>query len=84
MSSPLYRPVYGELDELPGLVIDRYNDVCVAQIGTADMERLKVEIAAALEKDNPARWLTLEERLAVHAISRVCRNMLRPPFSTAA
>ena len=47
---PCYRLVYGESDELPGLVIDRYDDVCVAQIGTAGMERLKGEIAAALEK----------------------------------
>ncbi|HZF27136.1 MAG TPA: class I SAM-dependent rRNA methyltransferase [Steroidobacteraceae bacterium] len=47
---PYYRLVYGESDELPGLVIDRYADVCVAQIGTAGMERIKGEIAAALEK----------------------------------
>jgi len=47
---PYYRLVYGESDELPGLVIDRYGEVCVAQIGTAGMERLKPEIVAALEK----------------------------------
>jgi 23S rRNA (cytosine1962-C5)-methyltransferase len=35
---------------LPGLVVDRYGDVLVAQIGTAGMERLKSEIAEALEK----------------------------------
>jgi len=47
---PFYRLVYGESDGLPGLVVDRYGDVLVAQIGTAGMERLKPEIAAALEK----------------------------------
>jgi 23S rRNA (cytosine1962-C5)-methyltransferase len=47
---PYYRLVYGESDELPGLVIDRYGEICVAQIGTAGMERLKGEIVAALEK----------------------------------
>lgn len=47
---PNYRLVYGESDELPGLVVDRYDDICVAQIGTAGMERLKPDIAAALEK----------------------------------
>ena len=47
---PYYRLVYGESDELPGLVVDRYGEVCVAQIGTAGMERLKPDIAAALEK----------------------------------
>lgn len=47
---PYYRLVYGESDLLPGLVVDRYGDVLVGQIGTAGMERLKPEIAAALEK----------------------------------
>jgi 23S rRNA (cytosine1962-C5)-methyltransferase len=47
---PWYRLVHGEADGLPGLVVDRYGDVLVAQIGTAGMERLKEEIAAALEK----------------------------------
>lgn len=47
---PYYRLVYGESDGLPGLVVDRYGDVLVAQIGTAGMERLKPEIAAALAK----------------------------------
>ncbi len=47
---PYYRLVHGESDELPGLVVDRYGDVLVAQIGTAGMERLEPEISAALEK----------------------------------
>ncbi len=47
---PYHRLVYGESDGLPGLVVDRYGDVLVAQIGTAGMERLKPDIAAALEK----------------------------------
>ncbi len=36
-----YRLVNGEGDCLPGLVIDRYADVCVIQISTLGMERLK-------------------------------------------
>ena len=32
---PFYRLVYGESDGLPGLVLDRYGDVVVAQSGTA-------------------------------------------------
>src|SRR5579884_3061162 len=38
---PYYRLVYGESDGLPGLVIDRYGEVLVAQIATAGMEALK-------------------------------------------
>jgi 23S rRNA (cytosine1962-C5)-methyltransferase len=49
-AEPYYRLVYGESDGLPGLVIDRYGAACVAQIGTAGMERLKPFILEALEQ----------------------------------
>src|SRR5580692_4904716 len=49
-AKPYYRLVYGESDGLPGLVIDRYGAACVAQIGTAGMERLKPFILEALEQ----------------------------------
>ncbi len=48
--NPYYRLVYGESDGLPGLVIDRYGTRCVAQIGTAGMERLKPQIQEALNE----------------------------------
>jgi 23S rRNA (cytosine1962-C5)-methyltransferase len=47
---PFYRLVYGEGDGLPGLIVDRYGDICVAQITTAGMERLKEDVLAALHK----------------------------------
>jgi 23S rRNA (cytosine1962-C5)-methyltransferase len=47
---PYYRLVYGESDGLPGLVVDRYGTSCVAQIGTAGMERLKPQILEALSQ----------------------------------
>ena len=49
-AAPYYRLVYGESDGLPGLVVDRYGSACVAQIGTAGMERLKPQIQQALEQ----------------------------------
>ena len=49
-AKPYYRVVFGESDGLPGLVVDRYDDVLVCQITTAGMERLKADIVAALEK----------------------------------
>ncbi|MGO9933076.1 MAG: class I SAM-dependent rRNA methyltransferase [Steroidobacteraceae bacterium] len=63
---PYYRLVYGESDGLPGLVVDRYGSACVVQIGTAGMERLKLQIQQALQQvlrceallfknDSPAR-----------------------------
>lgn len=45
---PYYRLVYGEADGLPGLIVDRYAAVCVAQLTTAGMERLKEAVLAAL------------------------------------
>jgi 23S rRNA (cytosine1962-C5)-methyltransferase len=47
---PFYRLAHGESDGLPGLVLDRYGDVVVGQIGTAGMEALKAEIAAAVQQ----------------------------------
>ncbi len=45
-----YRLLFGEADGLPGLVVDRYGEHLVAQIGTAGMEALKEDIVAALRK----------------------------------
>jgi 23S rRNA (cytosine1962-C5)-methyltransferase len=47
---PFYRLVYGESDQLPGLVLDRFGDVVVGQIATAGMEAMKADIETALKK----------------------------------
>lgn len=47
---PYYRLVYGDSDFLPGLVIDRFGDICVVQIATAGMEKVKNDIVEALVK----------------------------------
>ena len=49
-AQPFYRLVYGESDGLPGLVLDRFGDVLVGQIGTVGMEAMKPAILAALDK----------------------------------
>ena len=46
--APYYRWVFGESDQLPGLVLDRYGAVVVGQIATAGMEALREEVAAAV------------------------------------
>ena len=46
---PFYRLVHAEGDGLPGLTVDRYGDVCVAQVTTAGMERLIEPMLAALK-----------------------------------
>lgn len=47
---PFYRLVYGESDGLPGLVLDRFDDVIVGQISTVGMENLKGEIQEAIRE----------------------------------
>lgn len=49
-STPHHRLVFGESDGLPGLVLDRYGEVLVGQIGTLGMERLRPEIEAAIRE----------------------------------
>jgi len=49
-ATPWYRLVFGEGDALPGLVIDRYGDICVVQITTAGMEALRDVILDALQQ----------------------------------
>ncbi|RRJ83081.1 class I SAM-dependent rRNA methyltransferase [Aestuariirhabdus litorea] len=52
---PCYRLVYGDSDGLPGLVVDRFNDLLVVQIATAGMERVRDEVVTALQQVlNPA------------------------------
>lgn len=42
------RVVFSEADGFPGLVVDRYEDVLVAQVGTVGMERLRSVIYPAI------------------------------------
>lgn len=44
------RMCYGEADNMPGLVIDRYGDILVIDVLTAGMEKLKPEITKAVQK----------------------------------
>lgn len=47
---PYYRLIFGESDGLPGLVVDRFGDVLVAQLTTAGMEVQREAVVAALGK----------------------------------
>jgi 23S rRNA (cytosine1962-C5)-methyltransferase len=45
-----YRLVFSEGDELPGLIIDYYNGVCVIASSSAGMDRIKPEIVDILKE----------------------------------
>jgi 23S rRNA (cytosine1962-C5)-methyltransferase len=53
-TDPYYRLVFGESDNLPGLIVDRFGDHLVIQVNTAGMELKKDIIIAALIKVLPA------------------------------
>ena len=48
-----YRMVYGEADYLPGLIVDRFNDIASLQISSAGMERFKMDVAEAILEVEP-------------------------------
>ncbi len=47
-AAPYYRLLYGESDGTPGIVLDRYGDVCVAQLNTAGALALREPFLQAL------------------------------------
>ena len=49
MDADAYRLVHAEADGIPGLVVDRYGDHCVLQVGSAAVERRLDWILAALQ-----------------------------------
>ena len=59
-AQPYYRLVYGESDGLPGLVVDRYDDILVVQIATAGMEAQKGAVLAALTQVMKPRGILLK------------------------
>lgn len=62
---PYYRLAHAEADGLPGLLIDRFDDIYVVQVGTAGMDALKPLWTMALESLlNPAAILLKNDNSA--------------------
>lgn len=59
-AAPFYRWVYGDSDALPGLVIDRFDQVLSVQIGTAAMEQRLPTIIELLTDMIKARAIILK------------------------
>ncbi|MBU0744271.1 MAG: class I SAM-dependent rRNA methyltransferase [Gammaproteobacteria bacterium] len=47
-AKPFYRLIFSESDQLPGLIVDRFDNVLVVQLNTAGTENLKDKIVEAL------------------------------------
>lgn len=67
-SEPYYRLVHGEGDYLPGLVIDRYNDILVVQINTAGMELFRNDIVSVLVELFEAKTVLLRNDSSVRRL----------------
>jgi 23S rRNA (cytosine1962-C5)-methyltransferase len=65
---PFYRVAYGESDGVPGLVVDRFGDVLVAQITTAGMERAREEVVEALGQLVPGAAVLLRNDTGSRAL----------------
>ena len=68
VDSDAVRLVHGEADGLPGLVVDRYGDTLVAQVGFAGTERWKPAIADALLSASGAARLYERSDLGVRKL----------------
>ncbi len=72
---PFYRLVFGESDGLPGLVVDRYDDLLCVQLTTAGMERARGEILAALEQVVRPRAIVLRNDTAVRELEGLTQGV---------
>ncbi len=70
-ATPHYRAVYGESDGCPGLVVDRYGDVLVAQLNTAGIVRMRESIVQALQEVSNARGILLRSAGSVRQIEGI-------------
>jgi len=65
---PFYRLVHAEGDALPGLVIDRFGEVCVVQITTAGMERFIEELLSGLDAAIAPKTVILRNDTSARAL----------------
>ena len=70
-AEPCCRLLYGESDFVPGLTLDRFGDVIVAQATTAGIERLKPEIEAAVQKVLAPRALIWKNDAGIRTLEQL-------------
>lgn len=75
---PFYRLVFGESDGLPGLVVDRYADIAVVQIGTAGMEARREQVVAALSRALRPAAIVLRNDIASRALEGLASYVETP------
>jgi 23S rRNA (cytosine1962-C5)-methyltransferase len=72
---PYYRLVHSEPDGLPGLLLDRFGDACVAQVGTAGMEALQPLWLEALEQVIAPKAIVLRNDFASRGLEGLAQGV---------
>lgn len=72
---PFYRLVHAEADGLPGLVIDRYGPVLVAQLNSAGMDRLTEPLLEAIDTVLSPEVIVLRNDSAVREQEGLTRDV---------
>ena len=84
--APHYRLIHSEADRLPGLVIDRFGDVCAVQANAAGMDNLLPSVLEALDAVLAPRAVVLRNDSPVRALEglpsedRVAKGTLDGPI----
>jgi len=69
--APFYRLIYGESDGLPGFIVDRYGEVCVAQFNTAGALALREPFVTALTGAIAPKGLLLRNTGSTRALEGI-------------
>jgi 23S rRNA (cytosine1962-C5)-methyltransferase len=74
-ATPHYRLLFSEGDHVPGLVLDRYGDVVVAQLTTAGMERAREAVVAAIVAELAPKAIIFRNDIAVRELEGLARDV---------
>ncbi len=76
--APYYRLVHAEGDGLPGLAIDRFDDLCSVQVTTAGMEKLTPVLLEALDAVIAPKTVVLRNDTPSRSLEGLeCRSAFR-------
>jgi 23S rRNA (cytosine1962-C5)-methyltransferase len=70
-TAPFYRLLYGESDGVPGIVVDRYGEVCVVQLNTAGAMALREPFVAALTETIGPKGVLLRNAGSTRALEGI-------------
>ena len=73
---PYYRLIHAEADGLPGVIVDRFDDVLVVQINSAGMDALTPVLLEALETELAPKTIVLKNDSPVRELEGLKREVV--------